>query len=152
MPDDSILVNDKSGTAADESLLVEDAVGFDDLSLDVAEQGKSHPDVFLEAVVSGVAVNADADDLRITFFEIGDISLIRLQLLRSTPGEGEHVEGERDVLLAAEIRELDGLPVRIIESEIGRGVSLPQMRLWGARLLRGGITTIRTGDALRLAL
>ena len=78
MADDPILVDDEGGAAADEPLLVKDAVSLDHLSLDVAEQWERHPDVFLEAVVSGVAINTDADDLRITFLEIGDISLIRL--------------------------------------------------------------------------
>jgi hypothetical protein len=73
-----VFVDNEGGAAADESLFVKNAVGFDYLTLDVAEQWKRHTDVFLESLVSGVAVNADAYDLRVTFLEIGDISLIRL--------------------------------------------------------------------------
>lgn len=136
MADDPVFVDDESRSATDKSLLVEDAVGLDYLSLDVTEQGESYTYVFLEAVVSSIAVNADADDLRITFLEIGNISLIRLQFLRSTAGESEHVEGKRDVLLATKIAELDWLPVRVGESEIGRTVSDLELRLRGAQVLR----------------
>jgi hypothetical protein len=78
VPDNPVFVYDKSSAAADKPLLVKDAVGSDHLSLDVAEQGERHPYIFLEAIVGGVAVNADADDLCVALFEIGDISLIRL--------------------------------------------------------------------------
>jgi len=101
--DDPVFVNYESRAAADETSFVEDAVSFDHLALDVAEQRESYFDVFLESLVGCVAVNADAYNLCVRFFEFGEISLIRLQLFRSTAGEGEHVEGERDVLLAAEV-------------------------------------------------
>ncbi len=78
MTDDPIFVYHEGGTAADEPLLVKDAVGSNYLSLDVAEQGESHPYVFLESLVSSVAIHTDADDLRVTFLEVGNISLIRL--------------------------------------------------------------------------
>jgi hypothetical protein len=137
MADDPVFVYDESGTAANEPLLVEDAVSLDHLSLDIAEQWECHPYVFLEAVVSRVAVNADADDLCVRFFEFGNISLIRLQLFRSTAGEGEHIEGERDVLLSPKIRELDGLSIRVSENEIGCHLPDLELCLRGTRLLRG---------------
>ena len=76
--DDSVFVDDESSATANESLLIEDAIGFDHLSFDVAEQGKGHSDVFFKALVGSKAVNTDADDLCIGLLEIGDISLIRL--------------------------------------------------------------------------
>lgn len=78
VPDNAVFVDDESGAAADEPLLVEDAVSLDHLPLDVAEQWECHPYVFFEAVVGGVAVNTDADDLRVALFEVGNISLICL--------------------------------------------------------------------------
>ena len=78
MADDTVFINNEGGAAADESLLVKDAIGFDHLSLDVAEQWKSHTYVLLEAIVSRVAINTNADDLRVALFKVGDISLIRL--------------------------------------------------------------------------
>jgi hypothetical protein len=140
VPDNSFLVDDERRAAADKPFLIEDAVGFDRLSLDVAEQREGHSYIFLETFVSGVAVNTDADDLRISFLEVGDISLIRLQLLRSTAGKSQHVEGERDVLLSPKVAELDGLPVGIGEGEIGSHVPNFELRLRSAWLLRGRAT------------
>ena len=78
MADDPVFVYDKGGAASDKPLLVEDAVSFDHLPLHIAEQGKSHPNVLGKPLVGGEAVYTNADDLRISFLEIGDISLIRL--------------------------------------------------------------------------
>lgn len=93
MTDDPIFINDESRPAANESLLVEDAVLPDHLPLDVGEKRECHADVFLEAIVSRIAVNADAQNLRVILLEFGNISLIRLQFLRSTARKGKHVEG-----------------------------------------------------------
>ncbi len=93
MPDDPLFIYGESGARAVSSLFIKDAVVFHHLTLEIAQQREGDPDVFLEATVSRVAVNADAQDLRVRLLEFGDISLIRLQLLRSTAGEGEHVEG-----------------------------------------------------------
>jgi hypothetical protein len=143
--DDSLFVYDEGGAAADEARLVEDAIGLDHLALDVAEQRECHSDVFLEPLVGSKTVNADTYDLSIRLLEFGYISLIRLQLFRSTSGEGEHIESKRDVLLAAEVRELDRVAVRVGEREIGRHVADLQVRLRRARLLRGcaAVTVIR---------
>ena len=51
----------------------------------------------------GHAVHTDAENLCFRVGEFGDISLIRLDLLRSAAGEGQHVEGQHDVLLAFEL-------------------------------------------------
>ena len=76
--DDPVFVYDEGGATTDEPLFVEDAIGSNYLSLDVAEQGESHPNVFLESLVGGVAIHTDADDLRVGLLEVGNISLIRL--------------------------------------------------------------------------
>lgn len=78
MTNNPFLVDDEGRAAADESLLVEDAVGFDYLSLHIAKQRKCHSYVFGKTLIGGKAVNTDADDLRVGLLEIGDISLIRL--------------------------------------------------------------------------
>jgi hypothetical protein len=139
---DSVFVDDEGRTASDEPLFVKDAVGLDHLSLHVAQQWECYSDVFLEAVVGSVAINTYADDLRVALLEVGNISLICLQFLRSTAGKSQHVKGERDVLLSTEIRELDGLSVRVGEGEIGRRVSDLKLRLRGARRLGGGGASI----------
>ena len=150
--DDPVFVNDECGAGANKPLLVKDAVGSDYLSLDVAQQRESHTDVFLETIVGGVAVNADTDNLRVALFKVGNISLIRLQFLRSTSGEGEHVEGERNVLLAPEVAELDGLSIRVCEGKVGCHVTHLELRLWGAWLLRSCAAVTRTRDISQLVL
>src|SRR5260221_366374 len=49
--------------------------------------------------------------------------LDRLELLGSTTGESENVDGEEDIFLALEVAELDGLPLVTKQSEIGSGVA-----------------------------
>jgi hypothetical protein len=104
VPDDAVFINGEGGARAVASLFIKDAVVFNYLPLEIAEQGESHADVFLEAFVGRVAVHANSQNLCIALLEVGDISLIRLQLLRSTTGESQHVEGEHHILLATEIR------------------------------------------------
>jgi hypothetical protein len=53
-----------------------------------------------ECCVGWRAVDADAENYRITCFDLGQIRLIGLELLRSTTCESENVEGEDDVLFA----------------------------------------------------
>ena len=76
--DDPVLINDEGGAAADEPLLVEDAVSPDHLPLDVAQEREGHSNVLLETIVGCIAVNADAYNLCVALLEVGDISLIRL--------------------------------------------------------------------------
>ncbi len=146
MPDDSVFVDDECGARSDEPLFIEDAVSSHHLSLDVAEQGECHSYVFGESLVGGIAVHANADNLCIALLKFGDISLIRLQLFRSTAGEGQHIESERDVLLAAKVTELDRLSIRVCECEIRRHLSDLELRLWGVRLLgRTAAATVARG-------
>ena len=69
-------------------------------------KGKSNAILFGEFAVGGNAVYAEAENLCVGRFEFGDISLIRLHFLRSTTGEGQHVNGQHDVFLALEVTEL----------------------------------------------
>jgi hypothetical protein len=141
VPDNAFLVDDEGGAAADEAFLIKHAVGSDRLSFDVTEQGETHTYIFLKALVGGKAVNADAYDLRVALFEVSDISLICLQFFRSTPCEGQHVEGQGHVLFATEVTEFNGLSIRVSEREIWSHVPDMKMCLRGGRLL-GGCSTI----------
>lgn len=100
---DSIFINGEGGARPVPALFVKDAVIFHHLALEITEQGKSHSYVFLEAFVRRVAVNTDSQNLRVALFEFGNIRLIRLEFLRSTAREGEHVEGQHHILLAAKV-------------------------------------------------
>src|SRR4051794_38572816 len=98
MTDDTVFVDDESGAAADEPLLVKDAVSSDHLTLDIREKRECDAYVLLEPLISSVAVNANAQNLRVALLKVGDTSLIRLQLLRSTARKGEHVKSQGHVL------------------------------------------------------
>jgi hypothetical protein len=142
--DDALFVNNEGRAASNEPLLVEDTVSLHHLALEVAQKRESHPNIFLEPLIGRVAVNTDAQDLRVALLEIGDISLIRLQLLSSTTREGEHVKGQGDVLLTTEIREPDRIPLRVRKSEVGGRVTNLEVRLRGTRLgSRSRVTVIR---------
>jgi hypothetical protein len=65
----------------------------------IAQQRKSDADLLCESRISWGAVNANAENYRITCFDLSQIRLIGLELLRSTTCESENVEGEDDVLL-----------------------------------------------------
>ncbi len=87
-----VLVYDESSTASDESFFVEDTIRSDHLTLYVGEERECDSYVLLESSVGGVTVNRNAQNLRVILFEVGNISLIRLQFLRSTARKGKHVE------------------------------------------------------------
>jgi len=59
--------------------------------------------LFGEFAVGGNTVNTDPENLCVSGFEFGDISLIRPHFPRSTTGERQHVKREHDVLLAFEV-------------------------------------------------
>lgn len=90
---DAVFVYDESRAATDESLFVEDAVSSNHLTLDVGEERESNAYIFLEPFIGSIAVNGNAQNLRVVLFKVGEIRLIRLQLFRSTAREGQHVEG-----------------------------------------------------------
>jgi hypothetical protein len=79
--------------------------------------------LFGEGGVGGGTVNADTEDDGVAGFELGLISLIGLKFFRSTTGEGQDVEGEDDVFLAAEIAQLDGFPLVAEKREIRGNVA-----------------------------
>ena len=83
----------------------------EDFAIHVAEKRKGDADLLGKGGVGGGTVNADAEDYGVAGFELGHISLIGLQFFGSTTGEGENVEGQDDVFLAAKITELYGFPI-----------------------------------------
>src|SRR5262247_4132189 len=95
---DALLVDNESGARTEALGFVENAIVLNDLALlEVAEKWEAQPlgfcGEFLRPMVErGHAVHADAENLCFRVGEFGDISLIRLHLLRSAPGEGQHVE------------------------------------------------------------
>ena len=117
--DDALLVDDDVGAKGPLVGLVlnvvpfQDAVGLEHPAVHIAEEREGDADLFGEGGVGGGTVHADAEDfgVRGVDFSGGDSSLDRLKLLRSTTGEGQDVDGEKDVLLAAIVAELHGFPL-----------------------------------------
>jgi len=134
VPDDAFFVDQEGGAISEALLLVEDAVVFHDGAFEVAEDRKCYLDLFCEFAVGGDAVNTEAEYLSVVGFEFGDISLIRLQFLRSTAGECQHINRQHDIFLTFEIAQFVRLSVSGAKREIRGRVTDLQMRLWG-RLL-----------------
>jgi len=103
VPDDAFLVDQESGAISEPLLFVKDAIVLYDSAFEIAEYRKSNSNLFCEFAVGGNAVDTHSKNLSFITFEFGDISLIRLQFLRSTTGEGQHINREHDVFLAFEI-------------------------------------------------
>ena len=103
MPDDAFFVDQEGGAISKPLLLVKDAVLLDHGAFEIAEEWEGNSDLFCEFAVGGNAVYTHSENLSFGIFELGDISLIRLQFLRSTTCESEHIDREHDILLALEI-------------------------------------------------
>jgi hypothetical protein len=131
--DDALLINDDVGAQSPLVAIVifrrivsfEDAVGLEHLAVHVAEEREGDTDLLGERGVSSGAIHADAENFRIRSvnFTGGDSSLDRLKLLRSTTSEGQDVDGQEDVLLAAEVAELHAFPAVAQKREIRRGIT-----------------------------
>ena len=104
-------------------LLVVKTILLGRLPFPIAQQGKGHTDLFRERFVRSKAVHADPQYLSFRCVEFGDISLIRLKLLRSATGESENIKCEYDRFLPAKIAELDGISRSVGERKIRRGIS-----------------------------
>ncbi len=103
--DNALLVDHKRGAARKLLLVIQDAILFGDLARHVAQQGELHAELLGEFGIGIGAVNADAENRGVVQidFAIGDISLIRLQLVGSIRTEGHYVERKDDVLLPAKV-------------------------------------------------
>jgi hypothetical protein len=123
VPDDAFFIDQEGGAISETLLLVEDAVVLNDGAFEIAEYGKGNSDLFCEFAVGGNAVDTHSENLSLVCFEFGDISLIRLQFLRSTTGKGEHIDRQYDIFLTFEITQLVLLSVGGAKREIRSFVS-----------------------------
>ncbi len=103
VPDDAFFINQEGGAISKALLLVEDAIVFNDGAFEIAEDGERNSNLFCEFAVGGNTVDTHSKNLSLVGFEFGDISLIRLQFLRSTTGKGEHINRQYDIFLTFEI-------------------------------------------------
>jgi hypothetical protein len=91
---------------------LEDAVGDEHFFVHVAEEGKLDVNLLGKCGVCCGGIHAYAKNCCIVGIDLTgcESSLDRLKLLGSTTGEGKDVDGEKDILLAMEVRKLDRLP------------------------------------------
>ena len=111
VPDDAFFVDQEGGAISEALLLIKDAVVFYHGAFEIAEDRKCYLNLFCKFAVGGDAVNTEAEYLSVVGFEFGDISLIRLQFLRSTTCESQYVNRKYDVFLAFEIAQLVSLSI-----------------------------------------
>ncbi len=81
---DAVLVDDERDAVGEEVGEIQDAVGLRDLFIGVAQQRKAGAGFLGEFAVSLAAIGADPQHLGARGLKLGDITLIRLDLLRST--------------------------------------------------------------------
>jgi len=111
--DHPFFIDDKGGAMRHGELVVQDAVFRRNLAREITQEGEGHTDLLGVSLVGKLAVHADPQHLGSCLLEFGDISLIRLQLLRSTSGEGEHVKRQHHVLLPQKLIERNLVAVLI---------------------------------------
>ena len=128
VPDDAFLVHHKRGPVGESALFVEDSVFLGNGSLEITEERVSDLKLLGIFFVGKSAVDADAENLSVGLFEFGDISLIRLELLRSTAGKRQNVKRQDDVLLSSEFTELDFLALGVRQSKVRRPIAHRQRR------------------------
>ena len=103
VPDDAFFIDQEGGAISKALLLVEDTIILDHGAFEIAEDGERNSNLFCEFAVGGNTVDTHSKNLSLVGFEFGDISLIRLQFLRSTTGKGEHIDRQYDIFLTFEI-------------------------------------------------
>ncbi len=81
---DAVFIDHKGDAVGKQAGEAEDAVGFGNYLVCVAQQRKTGTGLFRELAVSLLSVEANAQNLRAGGLEFGDIRLISLDLARST--------------------------------------------------------------------
>jgi hypothetical protein len=159
---DAVFVDDDVGAqsplvvVALHVIFFEDAVIGEHLAVHVAEERKLDVDRLGEGGVCCGGIHTYTENFRIVGVDLtrGESSLDRLQLLRSTTGEGENIDGEENIFLAVIIAELDGFPLIAEQGEVGSFVAdferelgdfFLVLGLRGRRSQRGGHGEKQTG-------
>ena len=97
---------------------IEDAVSFGHLLSGVAQQRKTCAGLLGKLSISVRAVKAYPQHLRARSLELGHITLIRLDLFRSTRCGGANIKRQDHGLLSPKIRELNYLGALVWQREI----------------------------------
>jgi len=124
----AILIDHEGDAVGKEMSESEVTVSLGYLLAGVTQQRESRAGFLGKLAIPFLAVQADPQNLRARSLELGDITLIRLDLLRSTRRGGANVEGQDDGFLAAKVGELDDLAVLVGQGEIRSAVTDLQSR------------------------
>ena len=125
---DAVLVDHKGDAVGKEAGEAEDTVSLGHLLIGVTQQWETRGGFLGKSAVPLLAVETDPQHLRACRFKLGDITLIRLDLFRSTGGGSANIKGENHRLLAMEVGELYQLAVLIGQGEVRRTVANLQSR------------------------
>jgi hypothetical protein len=87
-----------------------EAVLLGDVTAPVAQQREGDADFFRPRRIAEGAIHTYTQDLGVRSFQFLQILLEVLHLGRSTTGESENIKCQRDILLAAEVVQGNGLP------------------------------------------
>ncbi len=119
VPDNAFLVGHKRGAVRKPLFFGQDGVFAGDFPLEISQKREIDALLLGKFPIRRLALSADAQYLCISLLELGDISLIRLELPRSAAGEGQDVERQDHVLLGRRL------------------LSLSAVRLWSGRAKSG---------------
>jgi hypothetical protein len=111
VPNDSFFIDHEGGTISKALLLNKDSIVFHHSAFEIAEDRKSNSKLFCKFTIGGNTVYTHSEYLGFGCFEFGDISLIRLQFLRSTTGECEYIHRQHHILLAFEVAQLVSISI-----------------------------------------
>jgi hypothetical protein len=128
MADNAIPIDHEGHAVGKEASEAEDTVRFGDFLFGVAQERESGAGFLGKLAVPFLAVEADPQHLRARGLELGDITLIRLDLFRSTGCGGANVEGQDNGFLAAKVGEFNDLAVLVRQREVGGAVADLQSR------------------------
>lgn len=128
MADDAILIDHESDAIGKQAGEAQDAVGFGNYFVRIAQQRKACAGFFRELAVPFRRVEADAQNLRAGGLKFGDIRLISLDLASSTRSGGARVKRQDHGFLAVEVGKLHSLAVLVRQREIGSAVAHLQVR------------------------
>jgi len=92
---------------------VVEAVLLGDVAAPVAQQRKGDSDFFRPRRIAEGAIHTYTQDLGVGSFQFLQILLEVLHLGRSTTGEGKNIKCQRDILLASEVVQGNGLPAGV---------------------------------------
>ena len=123
VPNDPFFIDQEGGAISKAILLVKDTIVLDYSAFEITEEWKRYSNLLCEFAVGGNTVYTQAENLSFVRFEFGDISLIRLQFLRSTACKRQYINRQYDVFLSFEVAKLVALSVSGTKREIRGGVA-----------------------------